>query len=100
MDSTAGKNLAYTLAVNTQNILCSDFIFNYYTAIVVRDFLANLTDNDVKIKWPNDIILKGKKIVGILIEKKKLIKIIISLSEPDSIFFRKNLMKFPMQDRF
>ncbi|RXM52091.1 MULTISPECIES: biotin--[acetyl-CoA-carboxylase] ligase [unclassified Chryseobacterium] len=69
---TAGKNLAYTLAVNTQNILCSDFIFNYYTAILVRDFLANLADTDVKIKWPNDIILKGKKIVGILIEKKKI----------------------------
>ncbi|MCJ7934250.1 MAG: biotin--[acetyl-CoA-carboxylase] ligase [Chryseobacterium sp.] len=69
---TAGKNLAYTLAVKTQNILCSDFIFNYYTAIIVRDFLAKLADYDVKIKWPNDIILKGKKIVGILIEKKKI----------------------------
>ncbi|MBV8326846.1 biotin--[acetyl-CoA-carboxylase] ligase [Chryseobacterium sp.] len=69
---TAGKNLAYTLAVKTQNILCSDFIFNYYTAIIVRDFLAKLADHDVKIKWPNDIILKGKKIVGILIEKKKI----------------------------
>lgn len=69
---TAGKNLAYTLAVNTQNILCSDFIFNYYTAMVIRDFLAKLSDSEVKIKWPNDIILKGKKIVGILIEKKKI----------------------------
>ncbi|MFZ4930678.1 biotin--[acetyl-CoA-carboxylase] ligase [Chryseobacterium sp. Mn2064] len=69
---TAEKNLAYTLAVNTQNILCSDFIFNYYTAIIVRDFLAILADSEVKIKWPNDIILKGKKIVGILIEKKKI----------------------------
>ncbi|RQO39201.1 biotin--[acetyl-CoA-carboxylase] ligase [Chryseobacterium sp. KBW03] len=69
---TAGKNLAYTLAVNTQDILCSDFMLNYYTAIVVRDFLAKLSDSEVKIKWPNDIILKGKKIVGILIEKKKI----------------------------
>ncbi|WP_374463440.1 biotin--[acetyl-CoA-carboxylase] ligase [Chryseobacterium sp.] len=69
---TAGKNLAYTLAVNTQNILCSDFIFNYYTAMIIRDFLAKLSDSEVKIKWPNDIILKGKKIVGILIEKKKI----------------------------
>ncbi|SMO51982.1 BirA family transcriptional regulator, biotin operon repressor / biotin-[acetyl-CoA-carboxylase] ligase [Chryseobacterium rhizoplanae] len=69
---TAGKNLAYTLAVNTQNILCSDFIFNYYTAMVIRDFLAKLSESEVKIKWPNDIILKGKKIVGILIEKKKI----------------------------
>ncbi|TZF96109.1 biotin--[acetyl-CoA-carboxylase] ligase [Chryseobacterium panacisoli] len=69
---TAEKNLAYTLAVNTQNIVCSDFIFNYYTAMVIRDFLANLSESEVKIKWPNDIILKGKKIVGILIEKKKI----------------------------
>lgn len=69
---TAGKNLAYTLAVDIQNIGCSDFIFNYYTAILVRDFLAKLADSEVKIKWPNDIILKGKKIVGILIEKKKI----------------------------
>lgn len=70
--ATAGKNLAFTLAVKTQNILVSDFMFNYYTAIVIRDFLANLTENIVEIKWPNDIILKNKKIVGILIEKKKI----------------------------
>ncbi|WP_312389542.1 biotin--[acetyl-CoA-carboxylase] ligase [Chryseobacterium sp.] len=68
----AEKNLAYTLAAKIENFTCSDVMFNYYTAIVIRDFLANLTDNDVKIKWPNDIILKNKKIVGILIEKKKI----------------------------
>ncbi|MGC5744614.1 biotin--[acetyl-CoA-carboxylase] ligase [Chryseobacterium sp. NFX27] len=70
--TAAGKNIAYTLAVKTESFLLSDFIFNYYTAVIIRDFLANLTDNDVKIKWPNDIILKNKKIVGILIEKKKI----------------------------
>jgi len=70
--STAEKNLAYTLAVKAENFTVSDFMFNYYTAIAIRDFLANLTDCDVKIKWPNDMILKNKKIVGILIEKKKI----------------------------
>ncbi|WP_185207261.1 biotin--[acetyl-CoA-carboxylase] ligase [Chryseobacterium sp. C3] len=70
--STAEKNLAYTLAVKTEHFTVSDFMFNYYTAIAIRDFLANLTDCDVKIKWPNDMILKNKKIVGILIEKKKI----------------------------
>ncbi|MDR6405428.1 MULTISPECIES: biotin--[acetyl-CoA-carboxylase] ligase [Chryseobacterium] len=70
--STAEKNLAYTLAVKTQNFTLSDFMFNYYTAIIIRDYLANLTENKVKIKWPNDIILKNKKIAGILIEKKKI----------------------------
>lgn len=70
--STAEKNLAYTLAVKKENFSLSDFLFNYYTAIIISDFLANLTENTVKIKWPNDIILKNKKIVGILIEKKKI----------------------------
>ncbi|WP_343664404.1 biotin--[acetyl-CoA-carboxylase] ligase [Chryseobacterium mucoviscidosis] len=70
--STAEKNLAYTLAVKAEHFTVSDFMFNYYTAIVIRDFLANLTDCNVKIKWPNDMILKNKKIVGILIEKKKI----------------------------
>ncbi|OVE58185.1 biotin--[acetyl-CoA-carboxylase] ligase [Chryseobacterium mucoviscidosis] len=69
--STAEKNLAYTLAVKAEHFTVSDFMFNYYTAIAIRDFLDNLTDCDVKIKWPNDMILKNKKIVGILIEKKK-----------------------------
>lgn len=70
--STAGQNLAYTLAVKAKNFLISDFMFNYYTAIVIRDYLAKLTENMVFIKWPNDIILNRKKIVGILIEKRKI----------------------------
>ncbi|WP_374458466.1 biotin--[acetyl-CoA-carboxylase] ligase [Chryseobacterium taeanense] len=70
--STAEKNLAYTLATKAENIKLSDFMFNYYTANIIRDFLANLTENNIKIKWPNDIILRNKKIVGILIEKKKI----------------------------
>lgn len=70
--SVPEHNLAYTLAVNTSNFTVTDSLFNYYTATIIRDFLANLTESPVKIKWPNDIILKNKKIVGILIEKKKI----------------------------
>lgn len=69
--STAEKNLAYTLAVKAEKFKVSDVMFNYYTAILISDFLANLAENPVKIKWPNDIILKNKKVVGILIEKKR-----------------------------
>lgn len=66
----ANKNLAFSFAIKTQKISCSDILFNYYTAILVRDFIANLTKTEVKIKWPNDIILKNKKICGMLFEKK------------------------------
>lgn len=64
------ENLAYSFAIKTQNILCSNILFNYYTAIVVRDFIANLTQEPVSIKWPNDLILKNKKISGMIFEKK------------------------------
>lgn len=66
------QNLAYSLAINSSEIKISNNILNYYTAIIVRDFLANLTKSSAKIKWPNDIILNGKKVCGILIEKKKI----------------------------
>ena len=37
-------------------------------ALSVAGSLKDCTDLDVQIKWPNDIILKGKKLVGILTE--------------------------------
>ena len=65
------ENLAYSFALKTKNINVSDTCFNFYTAILVRDFIANLTKTEVKIKWPNDLILKNKKICGMLFEKDK-----------------------------
>ena len=65
------ENLAYSFAIKTKNINVSDTCFNFYTAILVRDFIANLTKTEVKIKWPNDLILKNKKICGMLFEKNK-----------------------------
>lgn len=66
------QNLAYSIAIKTAKINISDTSLNYYTAIIVRDFLANLTNAKAKIKWPNDVILNGKKVCGILLEKKKV----------------------------
>ena len=65
------ENLAYSFALKTKNINVSDTCFNFYTAILVRDFIANLTKTEVKIKLTNDLILKNKKICGMLFEKSK-----------------------------
>lgn len=65
------ENLAYSFAIKPKKINISDSFFNFYTAILVRDFIAKLTNSDVKIKWPNDLILKNKKICGMLFEKNK-----------------------------
>lgn len=69
-ETNSDKNLAYSFAIKTNNIDISYNLFNFYTAILVRDFIANLTKTNVKIKWPNDLILKNKKICGMIFEKK------------------------------
>jgi BirA family biotin operon repressor/biotin-[acetyl-CoA-carboxylase] ligase len=66
------ENIAFSIMLKTRDLNISENLFNFHTATVVRDFLANLTQQEVEIKWPNDIILNKKKIAGILIEKKKL----------------------------
>lgn len=38
------------------------------TAVVVAETLLSLTQLEVKIKWPNDILVNGKKLGGILTE--------------------------------
>jgi len=37
--------------------------------IAVADALKNFTKGELKIKWPNDVFLNGKKLCGILTEK-------------------------------
>ncbi len=69
--NTAGKNLAFTIAIKSESSFSANFI-NFCTAVFLRRFVAKLTSKNVKIKWPNDLILNQKKIAGILIEKKKI----------------------------
>lgn len=66
------QNLAYSIALKVAGFQMSGSLFNFRTACVLRDFLANLTKTKVEIKWPNDIIIHGKKISGMLIEKQKI----------------------------
>ncbi|CAN5461122.1 biotin--[acetyl-CoA-carboxylase] ligase [soil metagenome] len=44
------------------------FMLNKGIAVGVADYIAEQTDEDVHIKWPNDILINGKKVAGLLIE--------------------------------
>lgn len=70
--SDKNQNIAMSFAVPSSEILLADSLFNYYTAVLIRDFVANMTQEAIKIKWPNDLILNAKKIAGILLERKKI----------------------------
>jgi BirA family biotin operon repressor/biotin-[acetyl-CoA-carboxylase] ligase len=67
--SSKGENLlssfiVYPKSCNHEN----SFILSQLTALAVVDTVEHYTDYDVKIKWPNDILVNRKKISGILIE--------------------------------
>lgn len=63
-------NLAFSLALPAPGFAAQDHLFNFRTALLLADFIANMTKNPVEIKWPNDIIINNKKVSGILTEKK------------------------------
>lgn len=66
------QNLAFSFCIRKDKINAPHILFNYHTALLFQDFFANMTSSEVKIKWPNDLIIKNKKIAGILIEAKKI----------------------------
>lgn len=67
-ESEDGKNLTFSTVVFPKGILAAhQFVISMITALTIKDVLDGYAD-DIKIKWPNDIYWKDKKICGILIE--------------------------------
>jgi BirA family biotin operon repressor/biotin-[acetyl-CoA-carboxylase] ligase len=44
------------------------FYLNIISSLAVRDLLSAYLSEGLKIKWPNDIVMHGKKVCGILIK--------------------------------
>jgi len=67
-ESKSGKNLLLSLAIFPDFIpIEKQFIISKAISLAIADTLSKYTD-DIKIKWPNDIYFRDKKIAGILIE--------------------------------
>ncbi|MBA7660105.1 Bifunctional ligase/repressor BirA [subsurface metagenome] len=49
---------------------CNPELLSLTCAVAVADGLGKIGGTEAKIKWPNDIILNGKKVAGILLESK------------------------------
>ncbi|MDO4727833.1 MAG: biotin--[acetyl-CoA-carboxylase] ligase [Bacteroidota bacterium] len=63
------KNLTFSTLYQFPNInSLSIFDLNIITAISIVEALEQLDISNLQIKWPNDIMLRNKKIGGILIE--------------------------------
>ncbi|MFT6165438.1 MAG: BirA family biotin operon repressor/biotin-[acetyl-CoA-carboxylase] ligase [Vicingaceae bacterium] len=67
-DSEKGKNLQFSIIMSPKIEVENQFQLSQLVAISLKEWLDTMAVDDVKIKWPNDILVKGKKIVGVLIE--------------------------------
>lgn len=63
------KNLTFSILLRPQNFPANrQFAISQAVAISVVNAVKELCNVDLKIKWPNDIYFKDKKLCGILIE--------------------------------
>lgn len=66
--SETGKNLLLSLLIYPGNLQANEqFIISRIASLAVKNCLDQFVD-DIRIKWPNDIYWKDKKIAGMLIE--------------------------------
>jgi len=76
--SEPGKNLTFSLILNPTFLpIESQFYLSIVVSLAIRESLTNWVGDNVKIKWPNDIMISNKKVAGILIKNtlnKKTVK--------------------------
>lgn len=65
------KNLTFSLILRPNFLAVNrQFFLNIVVCLALKDYLTEKTSDDIYIKWPNDILVHGKKISGILIENQ------------------------------
>jgi BirA family biotin operon repressor/biotin-[acetyl-CoA-carboxylase] ligase len=70
-EAEAGKNLTLSILLKTSFLqIKHQFFLNIFTSLAVHDLIFDLTGKPASIKWPNDILVNGKKLCGILIENQ------------------------------
>lgn len=59
-------------------------ILTAWAAVAVAETIRQATGVPARIKWPNDVLLRGRKVAGILIERKSLVVAGIGLNVSQS----------------
>ena len=67
-ESESGKNLQFSILLSPKLAVEDQFRLSHLVAISLKEWLDTMAVEDVQIKWPNDILVKGRKIAGVLIE--------------------------------
>lgn len=66
--SPSGTNIYLSVILRPQMPASQITLLTFAAAIAVAKAIRDITGLDADIKWPNDILIKGKKVAGILSE--------------------------------
>ena len=69
--SPADTSVLMSAIVDVPPHLCRPVVLTAWAAVSVCDVIAKTTGLRPTIKWPNDVLIEGKKVCGILIEMGK-----------------------------
>lgn len=67
-DAEVGKNLLFSIILQPKLTIEKQFLLSKAVSIGLKNYFDSLSVGEVRIKWPNDILVNGKKLAGILIE--------------------------------
>ena len=66
--SGRGDSILCSILLTSCN--CNPELLSLACPVAVAEAVGKIVDSQAKIKWPNDIILNGKKVAGIMVESK------------------------------
>jgi len=70
-ESGKGLNLTFSLVLHPVFLTAGQqFQLNKAIALAIHDVVKNYTEESVRVKWPNDVMINNKKVCGILIENQ------------------------------
>jgi BirA family biotin operon repressor/biotin-[acetyl-CoA-carboxylase] ligase len=93
-ESRPKASLLASVALRPPAELNRPVILTAWAAVAVGDAIRELTGVQARIKWPNDLLVRGKKVCGILIEQRRatVVGFGLNLNQSHSDFTSANLL--------
>ena len=66
--SESGENLMFSFLIKNEELMKQSSILSILTAVEIAKEIEMFDIKGVSIKWPNDVLINGKKVCGILLE--------------------------------
>ncbi len=82
-ESNKGENLTFSILLRKKYLMLNPNHINLAASLAVSSAIENLFQLKTDLKWPNDVLIKNKKVSGILLESStkgsKLEKIVVGI---------------------